>query len=118
MNTLKVGHLHNFFLNMARHVNQLRRRDDIDAVLVLLDLDDGCAAQVAQKVAEELQKLNPPRPIAVVFAVREYEAWFLAAAHSIGERLIRMSRSVSGMPKVRCGAFSTVTTPQPPARHP
>ncbi|MDW7991186.1 MAG: DUF4276 family protein [Anaerolineae bacterium] len=55
----------------------------MDAVLVLLDLDDGCAAQIAPQLAQTLRALNPPPPIAIVFAVREYEAWFLAAAESL-----------------------------------
>jgi len=86
MDTLKVGHLDNFRSKTERYVNYLRKRNDIDALLVLLDLDDGCAAQVAQQVTEGLRKLNPPKPIAVVFAVREYEAWFLAAANSLWGR--------------------------------
>ncbi len=87
MDTLKVGHVHNFRPNMARYVDHLRkRRNEIDAVLLLLDLDDGCAMQVARNVANELRNLNPPKSIAVVLAVREYEAWFLAAANSLWGR--------------------------------
>ncbi len=81
--TAKVGGLHTFRRKMERMVAYLRQRREVDAVLVLLDLDDGCAAETAREVAEELRALNPPKPIALVFAVREYEAWFLASAESL-----------------------------------
>jgi len=58
----------------------LCRCPEVDTVLVL---DDGCAAEIASQLAQFLQELNPPRPIAIIFAVREYETWFLAAAHSL-----------------------------------
>nr|WP_290669818.1 DUF4276 family protein [Ardenticatena sp.] len=84
---LKVGNVHHFRAHMARYVNYLRkRRNEIDAVLVLLDLDDGCAMQIARDMANEMWRLEPPNPIAIVLAVREYEAWFLAAANSLWGR--------------------------------
>jgi hypothetical protein len=49
-------------------------------VLVLLDLDDdGCAIQLAKSLAVE----NVQCRIEIVVAVREYEAWFLAAVSSL-----------------------------------
>lgn len=80
---LKVGNWRNFQKRAQQFVDYLRRRPDVDAVLVLLDLDEGCAKMIAPQLAETLKALKPPRPIAIVFAVREYEAWFLAAAKSL-----------------------------------
>ena len=86
VSTAKMGGLGAFRKKMERMVGYLRRRPEVDAVLVLLDLDDGCAAEIAPQLAEDLRVLNPPKPIAIVFAVREYEAWFLAAARSLWKR--------------------------------
>lgn len=78
----KVGNLNAFRRKMERMVAYLRHRPE-DAALVLLDLDDGCAATEAAALAQALRTLSPSKPIAVVFAVREFEAWFLAAAPSL-----------------------------------
>ncbi len=82
---LKVGDLPAFRAKMPKLVKYLRKKP-VDAALVLLDLDDGCAAQTALAVAQALCALSPPKPIAVAFAVREFEAWFLAAAPSLWGR--------------------------------
>ncbi|RME83095.1 MAG: DUF4276 family protein [Caldilineae bacterium] len=78
----KVGDLNAFRRKMQRMVAYLKHRQE-EAALVLLDLDDGCAAIEAQALVQDLRALSPPKPIAVVFAVREFEAWFLAAASSL-----------------------------------
>ena len=53
------------------------------ALLILLDSDDGCPKKEALTLAEEIRPLNLPVPVAIVFARREYEAWFLASLPSI-----------------------------------
>ncbi len=76
------------FLNRVeerRRVFQLAaaRSGDSRAILVLLDADDDCAAQVSAAVlkfaAEEIGHVR----CRCVLAVREFEAWFLAAARSL-----------------------------------
>ena len=79
----KVGSLNAFQGKMERMVRYLRLRPQVKAVLVLLDLDDGCAMTTARDLAQQLRALSPSRPIAITFAVREFEAWFLAAAPSL-----------------------------------
>ena len=79
----KVGALNAFRGKMERMVRYLRIRPQVDAVLVLLDMDDGCAVEMAQALAQDLRALSPPKSIAITFAVREFEAWFLAAALSL-----------------------------------
>ena len=58
--------------------------DDCAAVLVLRDLDDGCAAQVGPAMAERVRNMGAlPFSVTIVCAVREYEAWFLASLETI-----------------------------------
>jgi len=53
------------------------------AILILLDSDDYCPFEEALKLASEIRVLNLAVPVAIVFAHREYEAWFLASLPSI-----------------------------------
>lgn len=53
------------------------------ALLVLLDADEDCAKDLALALAELAEKTGPPLPKAIVIAVREIEAWLIAAAESL-----------------------------------
>ncbi|AVS75077.1 DUF4276 family protein [Paracidovorax cattleyae] len=52
-------------------------------ILVVLDADDDCPAQLGQQLLARAQKYVPHRRISVVLANREFEAWFIAAASSL-----------------------------------
>ena len=52
-------------------------------ILVLLDADDDCPAELGPRILERAQRVAPHRPISVVLANREFEAWFLAGAESL-----------------------------------
>lgn len=52
-------------------------------VLVLLDADDDCPAELGEKILQHAQKYIAHRRVSVVLANREYEAWFIAAAESL-----------------------------------
>lgn len=52
-------------------------------ILVLLDADDDLACQLGPELSRRAIKARSDRRIGVVFAVREYEGWFLAAAESL-----------------------------------
>ena len=65
-----------YLSNAANHNN-------CGAILIALDLDDGCPKKEALQLAEEIRPLNLPVPVAIVFACREYEAWFLASLPTI-----------------------------------
>ena len=52
-------------------------------VLVLLDADDDCPADKGPTIAARAAVVLPHRRIAVVFANREYEAWFIAGGASL-----------------------------------
>lgn len=52
-------------------------------ILVLLDADDACPAELADSIKQRAQAHVPHRRLAVVIANREFEAWFIAAAGSL-----------------------------------
>jgi hypothetical protein len=52
-------------------------------VLVLLDADDDCPAELGPQLLGRARKARPDKQIAVVLANREFEAWYLAAAPSL-----------------------------------
>jgi Domain of unknown function (DUF4276) len=52
-------------------------------VLVLLDADDDCPAELGARILERARACVPHRPVSVVLANREFEAWFIAAAASL-----------------------------------
>jgi hypothetical protein len=52
-------------------------------ILVVLDADDDCPAELGPSLLERARATRPDIPIAVVLAKREYEAWFLAALPSL-----------------------------------
>jgi hypothetical protein len=79
------------FTDLERAVELGRRKiaatGEPGAVLVLLDADDDCPAELGPSLLRRITR--PDLPIAVVLAKREYEAWFLAAARSLGRKLGR-----------------------------
>jgi hypothetical protein len=56
------------------------------AVLVLIDADDDAACMLGPDLLVRAQIARPDLRVGVVLAVREYEAWFLAAAESLRGR--------------------------------
>lgn len=61
------------------------------ALLVLIDADEDCPAQLGPDLLARVERVAGGRfPVAVVLAKTEYEAWFLASAESLrGERGLR-----------------------------
>jgi hypothetical protein len=53
------------------------------AVLILLDSDDDCPAQLGPELLQRATSARRDVPLAVVIAKREFESWFLAAAESL-----------------------------------
>lgn len=56
------------------------------SILVLLDADDDCPAELAPALLNRAQSARPDRRVSVVLAKREFEAWFLASAQSLAGR--------------------------------
>lgn len=52
-------------------------------ILILLDADDECPAELGREILDRAKACVPHRQISVVLANREYEAWFIAAAESL-----------------------------------
>lgn len=82
----------------------LSDRAGTSAVLVLLDADDDCAAELAPTLVERSRQATD-LPVSVVFAVRELEAWFLGGVESLqGRRGIKSDAEYVGDPETRRGA--------------
>lgn len=54
-----------------------------DVVLVLLDADDDCPAELGLQLLERARAAIPHRSISVVLANREFEAWYIGGAESL-----------------------------------
>ncbi|MFD2112732.1 DUF4276 family protein [Thiorhodococcus fuscus] len=52
-------------------------------ILILLDADDDCPAELGTTILQRARDCVPHHRISVVLANREYEAWFIAAAKSL-----------------------------------
>jgi hypothetical protein len=52
-------------------------------ILIVLDADDDCPANLGRQIVQRAQEHVPHRRLSVVLAKREFEAWFLAAAQSL-----------------------------------
>jgi len=60
-----------------------RRMSARGAVLILIDSNGDCPAQLGPLLLDRAKKQRSNLPIGVVLAKREFEAWFLAAAPSL-----------------------------------
>ena len=64
-------------------------------ILILLDADADCPAELAPQIIERAKACAAHRPVSIVLAKREYEAWFIAAASSLdGKREFSLSTTV------------------------
>jgi len=64
-----------------------RKTGSPGGILVILDSDDDCPAQLGPELLDRAQRVRGNLPLAVILAKREFEAWFLAAAESLrGQR--------------------------------
>jgi len=61
-----------------------RNREGCDAVLVLLDADDDCPAELGPKLLNRIKKGHGDlSAVAVVLPKREFEGWFLGSLQSL-----------------------------------
>lgn len=75
------------------------RVDGAGGVLVLLDADDDCPAELGPSLLARAQSARSDQAVAVVLPKREYEAWFLASAPSLSSH---------------CGLADDLTAPDDP----
>jgi hypothetical protein len=87
----------------------IRDRENAGGVLVLLDADDDDPDQLSPSVLKRCQQVTQ-LPVAVVFANRELEGWFLGAKESLrGTRGIRQDATAPPNPEVIRGAKERLT---------
>jgi hypothetical protein len=85
------------------------------ALLILMDADDDCPAELGPRLLGWAQAARRDIPIAVVLATREYEAWFLAAAESLrGHRGLPGDLSPPSNPEAVSGAKEWLRRRMPP----
>lgn len=86
-------------------------------ILILLDADDDCPALLAPELLRRARAVSADRPVRVILAKAEYEAWFLAAAISIaGRRGIRKDAAPPSDPESIRGAKEQLRKLMPPGR--
>lgn len=67
-----------------------RQSQETDAILVVIDADDDCPAEVAAQLYARIRIARPDRVVRVVLPKCEFEAWFIAASESLrGKRRLR-----------------------------
>ena len=92
--------------DFRRHVELAARKvGSAGGILIMLDADDDCPGELGPRVAEVAREVRSDRPIVVVVANREYEAWFLSALVSLrGVRGIRADAVPPADPEAIRGA--------------
>ena len=70
-------------LERAVRFSGKRRTSATDGIVVLVDADDDCPAELAPAMATRAAESRPDRRISVVIAKSEFESWFVAAADSL-----------------------------------
>lgn len=69
---------------LERYVELAARQvEETDGILVLIDADDDLGCVLGPELLKVATSMRPDRQHSVVVALREYEAWFLAAAVSL-----------------------------------
>lgn len=69
---------------LERAINLAARRTSAaDGIVVLIDADDDCPAELAPAMATRAAESRSDRRISVVIAKSEFESWFVAAADSL-----------------------------------
>lgn len=87
------------------------------AVILLLDADDDCPAELGPWLTGRIAEACPDVPVATVLAKREFEAWFLAAADSLrGRRGLPNDLSAPQDPESIRGAKKWLRARMPPGR--
>ncbi|MBA4420606.1 MAG: hypothetical protein C0391_05615 [Anaerolinea sp.] len=113
---LKANNLTTLRNNVNSFITYAHRIPGCGAVLILLDLDDGCPKIEALSLANEIRHTyHFTYPTCVVLAHCEYESWFLASLDTIaGNCDIPEGLSSSSLAENRRGAKECLTRLMPP----
>ena len=100
--------------NFLQHA---QNKPQCDAILVLLDADDGCPVNLAQGILKRCEQLGLTSPVEIVCAHREYESWFLASLDTIkGQRGISDTAALSHGAEDVQNPKQWLTNQMPPGR--
>jgi hypothetical protein len=85
---IKSGSLLNDDAYFRKHIllaaaKAAQKKDGNRWVLILLDCEDACPAELGPRLLERAQAVRPDVDYLIALAYREYESWFLAAAASL-----------------------------------
>jgi hypothetical protein len=114
---IKTGSLAKLKQTLPSYLRLALKQQDCGAILILLDLDDGCPATEAHALAANVRIVNSLVPVAIVFAHREYETWFLASIETIvGHRDVPSVLTYPGPVEAPRGAKERLREYLPPGR--
>lgn len=65
---IQAGSLYKLKKKLAEFIAHAQKKKDCGGILILLDLDDGCPADEAANLAEQVRRLYLRCPVAIVFA--------------------------------------------------
>jgi hypothetical protein len=113
----KAGGIGSFRKRAEEFLRYAARESGCGGILILLDLDDGCASDEAHTLAGLARSLDLAVPVAVVLACREYEAWFLASLPALaGHDDLPAGLVYSGPVEGPRGVKEWLTSQLPPGR--
>ena len=76
---------------LERAISQtIRDRDNVGGIMVLMDSDDDCPAELGPQLVDRAKKATQ-LPVSVILAQREFECWFLGSKESL--------RGINGIPE-------------------
>lgn len=113
----KCGGVHALRAKLPNFLWYAQSEPECGAILILVDLDDGCPFKVSQDMVQQIQSLHLTRPVAIVLAHREYETWFLASLATIaGSNSIPEGTIYEGAVELRRGAKEWLSKQMPPGK--
>jgi Domain of unknown function (DUF4276) len=94
-------------LTRALSIARLKLRDKASPrfILLLMDADKDCPVEMVRALSEQHREAFALMPTSIVFAVREFEAWFLAADMSASHhKSLRANPAITAEPDSVRGA--------------
>lgn len=105
------------YLERFMRLATLKLEDRPGGVLLLIDAETDCPAELGPRLLGWAQASHPQTAIGVVLAKRMYEAWFLAAAESLrGRRDLRDDLVAPDDPETTGGPKAWLREQMPPNR--
>jgi hypothetical protein len=103
-------------LERAIRLARIRNRSE-GPVLVLLDADEDCPAELGPQLKSSALAICEPEAVSIVIPKFEFEAWFLAAARSLsGKRGLREGLAPPDNPEAIRGAKEWLSRNMVPSR--